>query len=472
MRSNLYNKLGICLLVNFAYLIPSPISAKADPIPPSLTDVQVQIKALQQQLAELSSRVNEQQQTISNLNRENQLLKSSSQSSANSTSLVTSTQGARKTQFNPDIGVMGDIVATSSQSSEDSEGNDRISLREMAISFGHDIDPYARFDSIVTFSDEESPHIEEGYVTLFGLPYSTSARLGRFRPKIGIQSALHRDALETVDESLVVDRYLGHEGLMKTGIEIGNFLPFGWDNPTHQLTFGLLEGGTGHGGELLGETKRRPTFYARLRNSFELDDMNQLDIGGTYLRGSSDDDSSYEVSLYTADVSYVRNLPANRRLKLQSELFFQDRSEGLSTAPHAGHDHDEHQHASLLASEDHSEDEHEDEHHGEDDHLEDTDSEISDFRSSPFGMYALADYRFAQRFGVGFRYDYVQPVGRDDEYIRSAESAFNGMFTFYQSEFARWRLQYQYRNLLEGGHDNIFFLQGTFAIGHHSHSLQ
>jgi hypothetical protein len=200
--------------------------------------------------------------------------------------------------------------------------------------------------------------------------------------------------------------------------------------------------------------------------------MNQLDIGGTYLRGSSDDDSSYEVSLYTADVSYVRNLPANRRLKLQSELFFQDRSEGLSTDPHAGHDHDEHQHASLLASEDHSEDEHEDEHHGEDDHLEDTDSEISDFRSSPFGMYALADYRFAQRFGVGFRYDYVQPVGRDDEYIRSAESAFNGMFTFYQSEFARWRLQYQYRNLLEGGHDNIFFLQGTFAIGHHSHSLQ
>jgi hypothetical protein len=44
--------------------------------------------------------------------------------------------------------------------------------------------------------------------------------------------------------------------------------------------------------------------------------------------------------------------------------------------------------------------------------------------------------------------------------------------TFFQSEFARWRFQYQYANLADGGHDNRFFLQGTFAIGVHKHSLQ
>lgn len=463
------------LFVGALIWLSSPLDLRAEATSSAaLSDVQSQIKALQRQLAELSTKVNEQQLTISSLDRENQQLKASTQSiTSAATSSVTnqppSRSGARRPQFNPDIGVMGDIVGTSSQSREDSEGNDRISLRELAISFGHDIDPYARFDSIITFSDAEDPHIEEGYVTLFGLPYSTTARLGRFRPKIGIQSAIHRDALETVDESLVVDRYLGHEGLMKTGVEIGNFLPFGWDNPSHQLTLGMLEGGTGEGGELLGETKRRPTFYARLRNSFELNDMNHLDIGGTYLLGSSDDDSSYEVNLFTTDISYVRNLTSNRRLKLQSELFFQDRSEGLSTDPHSGHGHGDEEHASLLADDDHSEEEHEE--HGEDEHADEGGEEISDFRRSPFGMYTLADYRFAQRFGVGFRYDYVQPVERSDEFMRSAESAFNGIFTFYQSEFARWRLQYQYRNLLEGGHDNIFFLQGTFAIGHHSHPL-
>jgi hypothetical protein len=46
------------------------------------------------------------------------------------------------------------------------------------------------------------------------------------------------------------------------------------------------------------------------------------------------------------------------------------------------------------------------------------------------------------------------------------------MITFYQSEFARWRLQYQRADLADGTDDNRFFLQGTFAIGVHKHMIQ
>jgi hypothetical protein len=97
--------------------------------------------------------------------------------------------------------------------------------------------------------------------------------------------------------------------------------------------------------------------------------------------------------------------------------------------------------------------------------------DVSYDRSST-GLYFLADYRLAQRWGVGTRYDWVQPIELSDDYTRSEDQALSGYLTFYQSEFARWRFQYQYARLADGENDNRFFLQSTFAIGTHKHQLQ
>jgi hypothetical protein len=86
-------------------------------------------------------------------------------------------------------------------------------------------------------------------------------------------------------------------------------------------------------------------------------------------------------------------------------------------------------------------------------------------------MYFLADYRLAERFGVGARFDLVEPINKVEGGDRSNDIAYNAMFTFHQSEFARWRVQYQYLDRAEEGRDNRFFLQGTFAIGVHKHQL-
>jgi hypothetical protein len=51
------------------------------------------------------------------------------------------------------------------------------------------------------------------------------------------------------------------------------------------------------------------------------------------------------------------------------------------------------------------------------------------------------------------------------------ERAISAHLTFYQSEFARWRAQYQYAEI-PGEDDDRFFIQGTFAIGTHKHELQ
>lgn len=55
--------------------------------------------------------------------------------------------------LNPEIGLLADITALLTESDEDADGNDKLSVRELEFIFGHDVDPYSRFDATVTLSD-------------------------------------------------------------------------------------------------------------------------------------------------------------------------------------------------------------------------------------------------------------------------------------------------------------------------------
>jgi hypothetical protein len=209
--------------------------------------------------------------------------------------------------------------------------------------------------------------------------------------------------------------------------------------------------------------------------------------------GSSDEDSSNEVNVFGVHTQLIHNFNAVNRLKLQAEAYFQHRDEASEAAEHNHgeevhvhryayaaskeddhdyedeHHEDEHREVSFAEEEQHEHDEHDthDEHDDHDDlHIED------EFNDSPFGFYALADYRISPRFGTGFRYDYVEPISLDVDLDKDYDQAFTGYLTFYQSEFARWRLQYQHLDFADDTDDDRFFLQGTFAIGVHKHALQ
>lgn len=411
-----------------ALLLVAPASVYAEVSEDDFRALQNKVEKLTLMVERLTDTVETQNTQIGALEAENQSLK---QSAAN---VEVETQRAGLPQrtmaglpaFNPDIGVVLDVVGQLSQSNEDTEGNDKISAREVELIFGHDVDPYTRLDATVTLSDFEEVHIEEAYATYWGVP-NVTARLGRFRPKVGKATAVHRDQLKTVDEPLVVQRYLGVEGLSRSGVELSGFLPLPWEDVvTHELIAGVLEGGVGEEGQMLGETRRRPSLYTRLRNFVEISDETTLDLGATYLTGSSDDDERFEVDALALDAELKHYLHPNRPVTLLAEAILQDRDE---TA--AG------------------------------------------FEDSPWGFYTLADYRFSDRFSVGGRYDWVEPVGLDlVASPRDEETAWTGYLTFHQSEFARWRLQYQHAELPGGGNDDRFFIQGTFSIGVHKHPIQ
>ncbi|MCB0352414.1 MAG: hypothetical protein KDD64_02780 [Bdellovibrionales bacterium] len=402
-----------------------------------LSSLQKSVEEMKIMLQSLQTTVSRQQGEIEKLRYENESLKSSNvPQEVHSLPPAQSSGSSKQAQYLPDIGVVADVVGLSSESRDDEEGNDRFSVRDFEIVFGHDIDPYSRLDATVVFSDEEDPELEEAYASFWDFPFDSQLRFGRLKPKVGIVSAMHRDSLDTVDVPLVIQRYLGAEGLSKTGADVTGYVPLPFDSFTQALTFGVLEGGNGEEGQLFGETKRIPTFYARLKNAVDVSDETSVDLGASWLNGSIDDDSGREANSVGLDFTLTHFVSPTQKLKLQSEAFIVDRD-----LPGASEESEEEDLTYLS-------------------------------HDNPWGYYVLADYRFDERWGVGSRWDWVEPIATELDVERDHENALSTYLTFYQSEFARWRFQYQRAEGIDDVSDNRFFLQGTFAIGTHKHQIQ
>ncbi len=331
----------------------------------------------------------------------------------------------------PEIGVVADFVATASESKSDLEGNNRLAAREVEIVVGGYVDPYSRMDATLAFSDFEEAALEEAYLTRWGLPFDLTARVGRFSPRAGKQAALHRDSLETVDEPLVIRNFFGAEGYRRSGVDFARAL----EGPAGlfiEPSVGILEGGIGEGGNLFGETRRRPTFISHLKTAKDLTDSSNLELGLTHMVGSKDADAAFEVNMLGADATYINRLNGVNRLKLQSEFFLQHRDEAFS--------------------------------------IDDTTGENTQFDRNPWGAYALAEYKFAPRWAIGARADHARIV--DAAAPRHADQGYSGFLTFFQSEWARWRLQFRHEDRASEKAEDAVFLQGTFALGTHKHKLQ
>jgi hypothetical protein len=200
------------------------------------------------------------------------------------------------------------------------------------------------------------------------------------------------------------------------------------------VSIGVLEGGNGEEGTAFGESRRRPTAYAHLKNYVDVTESTGLEGGISYLTGSRDEDSAMEVRMLGLDATLTHQLNATQTFKLQGEAFHLGRKESYRE---------------------------------EDDGFGGT--MLVDSKDNYLGAYSLADFRFHPRWSTGVRYDYVQTVDQD---IDDGDQGYTGYLTFYQSEFARWRTQFTHTDSVTGKDDNAVYLQGTFSIGEHKHKLQ
>ena len=410
----------------------------------SMMDMQKNMQQLQQTIAQQSELIQKQQLQINAIETKTAV----SIPMPGSTPIASGGFANRQLagRWNPEIGVLGDIVAqVDSPNREDAEGRDRISARELELILGSAVDPYSRLDATIAFSDFEEASLEEAYYTHYGLPLGVTGRFGKFKPHIGKALQLHRDSLDTVDEPLVIQRYFGVEGYNKAGVDLTKNLDLGWP-VSQQVSVGLLEGGNGEDGTLFNESRRHPTLYANLKNYFDLTPEAGVEAGLSYLGGSSERKETFGTHVLGANLTGIWRYADQRHFKIQSETF-----SGLRAEPRG-------------------------EGIPDDETTEDVEPtvfpEVDDSRHF-WGSYILADWRCHPRWAVGTRFDYVNLIrGVDLIDADGADVGWATYLTFYQSEFARWRVQLNQRNLTAGKDPEYEALvQGTFAIGEHKHKI-
>jgi len=387
-----------------------------------ITELKEQVKALTQTVQDLQSTVEQQQKEIASL-KESQNAKPP----IATVQSVTQTQGSRPLlggKFTPEIGVVADTVLRIGSPHDDTNGSNRLSLRELELVLGSNVDPYSRLDAVISFDDEKNVSVEEAYLSRFGLPFNATGRIGVVKPRIGKDLALHRDILDTIDEPLVIQRYFGDDGMSKPGVDFTKLI----DIPSpfvHQLTFGVLEGGTGDGGTAFGSLKRLPTIYAHLKNYRDINDMTSFEIGNTVASGSNKGDKEFKSDILGLDTTLIHHFSPNQDIKFQSELFYLNRRKALVET-----------------------------------------------KDNFWGGYGLLDFRLNSLWSTGFQFDYVDLINNLSTNPKDKELGYMGYLTFYQSEFARWRMQFSHTDLATGKADDKVMLQGTFAIGDHKHKLQ
>lgn len=342
--------------------------------------------------------------------------------------------------LNPEISVSGDVVAhlTHPMAERTRVG---ATPREFEFSFQSALDPYTRTKIFAAY-EEEVPiagfpeedhgdheatdadaadenghghgefHIEEAYAYWVGLPGAFGLKAGKFRQEIGLYNRWHTHALWEVDRPLASTAFLGHDGLIQTGVSLT--LPTLATGPGTQTMFLEATSATNdamfeHGGDF--------SLLGHLQSFWDLGASAYIQLGATGVYGENRDES-FESRLLGLDFSF-RWAPPNRALyqafHLKGEWYFSEKGEAGETVRRQG-------------------------------------------------GYGQANYRLNRRWILGFRGDYLESVDEVPDIVQFVPS-----ITWWQSEWLYLRLQYNHLTHRSEGANHTLMVQLVWAVGPHKH---
>jgi hypothetical protein len=286
-------------------------------------------------------------------------------------------------------------------------------FEELEVGLQAVVDPYARADVFIAFSDEGA-EIEEAYLSALTLPGGIVARAGKLFAPFGRINTQHPHTWELVDRPLAWQRLLALEALGGPGLDVAWLAPLPWFAELH-LAYQSLEPAPVSFAEDVEEPDAARAGTARLVNFIDLSDRLTLGAGAS---GALVEDGDGWRDLAGADV-YLKYRPGASRayLAVQAELIWR-RLRDLEAA--AGSD---------------------------------------------WGAYAQTVYNVSRRWAFGGRWE--RAPGVVDGSLTGAEQRWSGLVSLAPSEFQRLRLQGGWARLPGGGDGLEALLAVEFAIGAH-----
>jgi len=405
-----------------------------------ITELEKRLERVEHPATEKKSEQEEQRaQEIEEIKEAVKAELSEPQPSSNVFDLSLSGYGATN-QMNPSTTLFFDGGGSVSSRGENKALN-RFNLREVEADFRAAISPSADGVVILTWEEEiaqdrngdintdRGVDIEESYIHFHSLPHDLSLKFGKFRNVFGANNVLHTHDLPQVDRPLAIRSFLGPEGLLTTGASLSWIVPNPWDKYI-EATVQVVNSDGGDGSPILGGPNAdNPAIVGHVKYFDDLTETSSLEIGSSYLFGSTSRDSDFDANLFGLDVTYRWVDPDPSRFHswvFQSELFW------------AKNDIDR----GLFRS----------------------------HRNSSFGAYLFGQYQLNRNWYAGLRADYTEFPNSQTRSTGDSDYALSPYLTWYVTEFLRTRLEYQHRRFdrYEGaGSEDVVFLQVTGVIGAH-----
>jgi len=324
-------------------------------------------------------------------------------------------QAVNPTFFNPAIAVIGNFLG--SVGSNPVQPSPAFQVEESEISFQAVVDPYARADLFLSFTND-GVEVEEGYVTFLSLPWDMQAKAGKFKMQFGKVNTLHLHVLPWADEPLPYQNILFQpqgDTWAAEGISLSKVVELPGDTFS-EAYFQVVDQSTGV--DLFASpAKGDLTYNGQYRIFRDFGDDHNLEGSFSYAYGHNGTSPTNTTNLQNASLVYrwkpLQGRPY-RSLIVRAEYFWSQR-------------------------------------------------EQPDGTQKAQGFFAGADWQLGRQWFTGARYEF------SDRATNAAmrDKGVAATLTFMPSEFSMLRAEYRRRDYAPGIVANEGFLQIQFAIGAH-----
>jgi hypothetical protein len=311
--------------------------------------------------------------------------------------------------------------------------DDTINMREVEMDLRASVDPYVEAVGVISVGSDIPGQfdieVEEFYAIIKSLPLplwetpplGTKIKVGRFRTAFGMNNISHTHDLPQSDRPLVIEEFLGPDGMNANGISTTSFLPSPGDTAL-ELTLQVLQG---QDNIPIAQDHNELCYLGNLNWFVPLADEHSVNVAAIGFYGVNSHDEHHQDVVTSLDVFYkwkpLRQGEYNSFL-LEGQMFyarheFDDPVTGLGTRTH------------------------------------------------PFGYTVWGQYQLTANLYGGVRWDSTDILTNDHEHRKKVSP----YFTWYTSEFFRTRFTYEHTwsdNPAEAGLDS-FFVELVIVFGAH-----